>query len=94
MDFGTLWDRSSPVGRFIRLALYTAILFGLLVGGLLLVEGGGSTPVRPLGGQHISSNQPAGSGGPQDVTPTTEKSNGGCKHQPNPPPNCRPPSGN
>jgi hypothetical protein len=89
MDHDTVWERH--LGRFVRIVLYAATLVGLLIGGLLLFEGGGGSPARPLGGQNISSNHAAV---PADgTTATTDNANAGCKHQPNPPPNCRPPSG-
>jgi hypothetical protein len=64
----------------------------LLLGGLLFFEGGGASPTHPLGGQNISTNRPAGVV-PADGTNTTAANpngNGGCKHMPNPPPNCKP----
>jgi hypothetical protein len=89
MDHDTVSER--PLTRFVRIVLYAAVLVGLLVGGLLLFEGGGGSPARPLGGQNISSNHATRPSG--GATSTTENPNAGCKHQPNPPPNCRPPSG-
>jgi hypothetical protein len=87
MAHGAVFDRGSHVSRFVRIVLYATVLVGLLVGGLLLLEGGGSSPVRPLGDQNISSNHP------NDVTTTTDNPNANCRHQPDAPPNCRPPSG-
>jgi hypothetical protein len=92
MDPDTVWDRGPHLGRFLRIVLYAVVLMALLLGGLLFFEGGGSSPARPLRGQDVSSNRPVGVV-PADGTTTTMDKNGGCKHQPNPPPNCRPPSG-
>jgi hypothetical protein len=88
MNREMVWGRS-PVNHLVRIVLYAVILLGLLVGGLLVLEGGGSSPARPLGGQNILKVQPL------DGTTTTAdpNPNAGCKHKPNPPPNCRPPSG-
>jgi hypothetical protein len=90
MDHDTVSERH--LTRFVRLVLYAAVLVGLLVGGLLLFEGGGGSPARPFGGQNISSNRATR---PADgTTSTTENPNGGCKpSQPPFPHDCRPPSG-
>jgi hypothetical protein len=79
--------------RFVRIVLYAAILVGLLVGGLVLFEGGGSSPARPLGGQNISNSRNAVPANGATTATDNPNGNGGCKHLPMPPPNCRPPSG-
>jgi hypothetical protein len=93
MDPDTVWDRGPHLGRFVRIILYAVVLMALLLGGLLFLEGGGSSPARPLGGQNVSTIRPAGVV-PADGTTTTAgnngNGNGGCKHMPNPPPNCKP----
>jgi hypothetical protein len=86
MDRDTVLERH--LTHFVRIVLYAAILLGLLIGGLLFLEGGGGSPARPLSGQNMSSTRLA------DVTTTTDNPNAHCK--PKQPPfkhDCRPPSG-
>ena len=94
MDPDTVWERGPHLGRCVRIVLYAVVLMALLLGGLLFFEGGGGSPARPFGGQNISTNPPAGVV-PADGTNTSTgnqngNGNGGCKHMPNPPPNCKP----
>jgi hypothetical protein len=89
MNRDMVWRRGSPVSHLVRVVLYAAILVGLLVGGLLLLEGGGSSPARPLGGRNISNVQLR-----DGTSSTTDNPNKGCKpNQPPFPHDCRPPSG-
>jgi hypothetical protein len=90
MDHDTVLERHWHLTPFVRIVLSAVILLGLLIAGLLLFEGGGGSPARPLGGQNISNSRSAV---PTGRTATTDIPNAGCKHEPNPPPNCRPPSG-
>jgi hypothetical protein len=86
-------------GRVVRLLLSMAIVVGLVIGGLLLLEGGGSSPVRSLE-TNISSNQSVDKGPPPGVPkgppPGRPRGNNPNRHcKPNQPPfqhDCRPPS--
>jgi hypothetical protein len=89
---------------FVRILLTVVIVLGIVVGGLLLLEGGGPSPTHPLE-TNISSrltSQP-GSLGREGSGSAPPNSHGGnpnrnpnrhCKpNQPPFPHDCRPPSG-
>jgi hypothetical protein len=83
-------DRGGVVGRVVTILLTVAIVVGLLIGGLFLLEGGGASSAGPLG-RNISSDQPSTADSRLQVTTTTDNPNAHCKPKPSPH-DCRPPS--
>jgi hypothetical protein len=77
-------------GTVAGLVLAVTIFSGVLLGGLLLLEGGGPSPVHPLE-RNISIHQPAVPLRPSDVTTRGKNPNRHCKPKPFPH-DCRRPS--
>jgi hypothetical protein len=72
--------------RRIALMIVVAVVIALWIV-LLSFENTGSSPVRTFTNINATSSTTTN---PVTTTTTTENPNAGCKHQPNPPPNCRP----